>query len=75
MALFLSYEKGIEGHPANKDVVLRRMPLLGAEPGAKPATEKTVELVKLFGGQGTLNVASWSPDSRRFAYVSYAILD
>ncbi len=73
--IFLSYEKGTEGHPANKDVVLRRMPLPGAEPGAKAATEKTVELVKLFGGQGTINVASWSPDGRRFAYVSYSILD
>ena len=67
--IFLSYEKGTEGHPANKDIVLRRMPLPGAEPGAKPATEKTVELVKLFGGQGTINVASWSPDGRRLAYV------
>jgi hypothetical protein len=28
--------------------------------------------VSLFGGQGTINVNSWSPDSRRFAYVSYA---
>jgi hypothetical protein len=23
------------------------------------------------GGQGTINVNSWAPDSRRFAYVSY----
>jgi Tol biopolymer transport system component len=28
-------------------------------------------VVKLFGGQGTINVHSWSPDSRRFAFVSY----
>jgi hypothetical protein len=28
-------------------------------------------LAKLFGGQGTINVNSWSPDSRRFAFVSY----
>jgi len=30
-------------------------------------------LVKLFGGQGTINVNSWSPDSKCFAFVSYRI--
>ena len=25
----------------------------------------------IFGGQGTINVNSWSPDSRQFAFVSY----
>lgn len=30
-------------------------------------------LVKLFGGQGTINVNSWSPDSTKFAFVSYRI--
>ena len=28
-------------------------------------------LLSLFGGQGTINVNSWSPDGRRFAFVSY----
>ena len=28
-------------------------------------------LAKLFGGQGTINVPSWSPDSKRLAFVSY----
>ena len=28
-------------------------------------------LAKLFGGQGTINVPSWSPDSKRVAFVSY----
>ena len=28
-------------------------------------------LAKLFGGQGTINVPSWSPDSRKLAFVSY----
>ncbi len=28
-------------------------------------------LCVLFGGQGTINVNSWAPDSRRFAFVSY----
>ena len=30
-------------------------------------------LVKLFGGQGTINVNSWSPDSKKFAFVRYRI--
>ena len=30
-------------------------------------------LTSLFGGQGTINVNSWSPDSKRFAFVSYRI--
>lgn len=38
------------------------------------ATEPRV-LTELFGGQGTLNVPSWAPDSRRFAFVSYRLLD
>jgi len=31
-------------------------------------------LAKLFGGQGTNNVPSWSPDSKQLAFVSYAII-
>lgn len=30
-------------------------------------------LARLFGGQGTINVNSWSPDSQKFAFVSYRI--
>jgi Tol biopolymer transport system component len=66
--VFLSFKKGTKGHPANQDVVLRILPL----PGAGASGARTRELVALFGGQGTINVNSWSPDSRRFAYVSYA---
>jgi len=62
--VFLSYEKGVEGHPANKDVLLRLKPTDGGE---------TRVLAELFGGQGTLNVPSWSPDSRRLAFVSYRL--
>ena len=32
-------------------------------------------LIPLFGGQGTLNVNSWSPDGRRFAYIAYPVGD
>jgi TolB protein len=31
-------------------------------------------LAKLFGGNGTINSFSWSPDSRRLAFVSYELL-
>ena len=29
-------------------------------------------ILKIFGGQGTINVNSWAPDSKRFAYVRYS---
>ena len=51
-------------HPANKNVEIRLMPAAG---GASR------RIVKLFGGQGTLNVNSWSPDSRMLAFVSYRL--
>jgi Tol biopolymer transport system component len=38
-------------------------------------TDKHVHvLTKLFGGQGTINVPSWSPDSKKLAFVSYEML-
>jgi len=60
--VFLSYDRSVKGHPPDKDVRLRIMSLPGGEPR---------DLVRVFGGQGTLNVPSWSPDSRQFAFVSY----
>jgi hypothetical protein len=63
--VYLSYEPTVKGHPANKDVILRLVPSTG---GAVRT------LVTLFGGQGTINVPSWSPDSRRFAFVSYRLV-
>jgi TolB protein len=60
--VFLSYEKDVKGHPEDKDVSLRIMPLTGG---------KIEILAKLYGGQGTINVPSWSPDSKRVAFVSY----
>jgi Tol biopolymer transport system component len=61
---FLSYEKDVRGHPAKKDVMLRLMPTGGHE---------VQILAKLFGGQGTINVPSWSPDSKSLAFVSYVL--
>ncbi len=63
--VFLSYDKAVDGHPENKDVTLRVMPLGGG------AIEV---LASLLGGQGTINVPSWSPDSRRVAFVSYQLI-
>ena len=63
--VFLSYEKSVTGHPADKDVVLRIMPLQGRLPRI---------LATLFGGQGTINVPSWSPDSKTVAFVSYRMV-
>jgi TolB protein len=64
--VLLSYEKDVKGHPANKDVMLRLMPVGGGE---------IQVLAKLFGGQGTINVPSWSPDSRNVAFVSYRLIN
>jgi Tol biopolymer transport system component len=51
-------------HPPNKHVALRLVPVGGG-------TSRTI--AKLFGGQGTMNVNSWSPDSRSLAFVSYRL--
>jgi Tol biopolymer transport system component len=65
--VFLSYEKGTRGHPANRNVLLRRMPL----PGRSVAGDNIEVIARLFGGQGTINVNSWSPDGQYLAFVSY----
>jgi Tol biopolymer transport system component len=52
----------VRDHPPGKSVTLRLMPLEGGSPHI---------LTSLFGGQGTINVPSWSPDSSAFAFVSY----
>jgi Tol biopolymer transport system component len=36
--------------------------------------KKITVLAKLFGGQGTINVPSWSPDSKQVAFVSYLLV-
>jgi Tol biopolymer transport system component len=51
-------------HPPNKNVEFRIMPADGGESRL---------LAKLFGGQGSLNVNSWSPDSKKLAFVSYSL--
>jgi TolB protein len=64
--VFVTFEKDVDGHPANKDVMIRIMPVGGGE---------IQVLAKLFGGQGTINVPSWSPDSKNVAFVSYRLVN
>ena len=63
--VFVTFDPSVKGHPENKDVMLRMMTL---------KDKKVTVLAKLFGGQGTMNVPSWSPDGRQFAFVSYQLV-
>lgn len=73
--VFLTYDKSVSGHPENKDVSLRLMHLKDATtPGANFREAKITVLAKLFGGQGTMNVPSWSPDGTQLAFVSYQLI-
>ena len=61
--VFLSYGLDVESgdHPFYKEVTLQLMPAEGGEPKV---------IAYLYGGQGTINVPSWSPDSKRVSFVS-----
>ncbi len=72
--VFLSYDKNVTGHPENKDVMLRMIPLSDESGNDKINGAKITVLAKLFGGQGTINVPSWSPDSKQVAFVSYQLI-
>ncbi|MFJ9031946.1 TolB family protein [Streptomyces sp. NPDC102274] len=63
LAVYLQYPAGTVGHPVDHDVELV---LVDTTDWSTPLAR-----VPVFGGQGTINVNSWSPDSRRFAFVSY----
>jgi Tol biopolymer transport system component len=60
---FISFPTTIapNDHPSYKRVMLRLMPASGGAPRV---------IAYLYGGQGTINVPSWSPDSKRIAFVS-----
>lgn len=60
---FLSFGQDVkpDDHPYYKQVYLRLMPVGGGQPRV---------IAYVFGGQGTINVPSWSPDSTRIAFVS-----
>jgi TolB protein len=61
--VYLTYNKDVdpEAHPFYKHVYLRLMPAHGGESRV---------IAYLYGGQGTINVPSWSPDSKKIAFVS-----
>lgn len=61
--VYLSYPKDIDSgaHPFYKHVYLRIMSTSGSE-------SKVIAYV--YGGQGTINVPSWSPDSKKIAFIS-----
>jgi len=60
--VYISFPPGTLKHPANKDVILRRL---------RPDGSEQADLLGFNGGQGTINVNSWAPDSRQFAFVRY----
>jgi TolB protein len=61
--VFISFPPTVNpnDHPFYKRVMLRLMPVNGGAPKV---------ITYLYGGQGTINVPSWSPDSRYVAFVS-----
>ena len=60
---YLSDEK--QNHLFGKQVQLKLMHI---------ASKKTKDITPVFfGGQGTINVPSWSPDSKKVAFVSYSV--
>ena len=60
---FISFPAEIDpgSHPSYKRVTLKLMPASGGTPRV---------IAYLYGGQGTINVPSWSPDSKHIAFVS-----
>lgn len=65
--VFISYNKEIaaDDHPFYKQVYIRIMPTSGGDP-------KVIGYV--YGGQGSMNVYSWSPDSKEISFVSNSVI-
>lgn len=58
---FLKEEVAPGMHPPYKHVYIRYMPITGGTPKV---------LAYVYGGQGTINTPSWSPDSKKIAFIS-----
>ena len=68
--VYIGYPAGTPTHnPRDVAIQLKLVPIDGDRVGTSPKV-----LVKATGGQGTMNVNSWAPDSMRFAYVTYEVL-
>jgi Tol biopolymer transport system component len=61
---YISFAPGTLGHPSN-----RPTQIVLADPLARNESWR----IDAFGGQGSLNVNSWAPDSEHFAYCDYPI--
>lgn len=59
---YAEHDVNPDQHPPDRWVELHVAPACGGTPRV---------LASLYGGQGTMNVNSWSPDSRHLAFVSY----
>ena len=61
--VFLSFPKDVasDDHPFYKPVYIRMMPAGDGKPRV---------IAYAYGGQGTINVPSWSPDGKKIAFVS-----
>jgi Tol biopolymer transport system component len=68
--VYIGYPAGTPTH--NPRTVHIELKLVAIDHGKVAAPTKT--LVEGIGGQGTMNVNSWAPDSTRFAYVTYEAL-
>jgi Tol biopolymer transport system component len=64
-ATYISFPPGTVGHPPDLDVEVRLV--------RTADWRHVVSSIPLFGGQGTLNVNSWSPDGRRYGFVAYPV--
>ena len=62
-ATYIAFPPGTLGHPPNLNVEVQVV--------STAAWSSPIRTYPLFGGQGTINVNSWSPDSGRFAFVTY----
>jgi Tol biopolymer transport system component len=66
--VWLSFPPGTQGHNDRMPGMLLR---LARTPGESPEVQEIQVLSDFYGGQGTINVNSWSPDSKQFGYVIY----